>query len=299
MRTGARLAAFAAVLGLTLGAAALVGAGVAPVRDDHGDGGHGGGGHGDGHGAEAATATEATGLAVAGDGLRLVAARTIRPPGDATAWTFRVVDADGATVRDFDVEHERRMHLVVVRRDLTGYQHLHPRQGTDGAWTVPLRLTAAGVHRVYADFTRDGRGHTLAVDVMAGGEFTPVPLPAVAPLAPVTIDVDGERQLAPGDAARLTALHVAAGRDVPLIYDITREGRPVEGIEPYLGADGHLVALREGDLAFLHVHPEESDVPGRIRFRAELPSAGRYRLFLQFRHDGVVRTVAHTLAVPR
>ena len=45
-------------------------------------------------------------------------------------------------------------------------------------------------------------------------------------------------------------------------------------LQPYLGADGHLVALREGDLAFLHVHPEEGAEPGQIRFAAEFPSAG-------------------------
>jgi hypothetical protein len=63
-------------------------------------------------------------------------------------------------------------------------------------------------------------------------------------------------------------------------YAITRDGKPVE-TEPYLGAGGHLVALREGDLAFLHVHPTE----------------GRYRLFLQFKVDGRVETVAFTREV--
>ena len=36
---------------------------------------------------------------------------------------------DGQPVRDYEVEHEKRMHLIVVRRDLTGFQHLHPRLG--------------------------------------------------------------------------------------------------------------------------------------------------------------------------
>ena len=63
----------------------------------------------------------------------------------------------------------------------------------------------------------------------------------------------------------------------------------------YLGADGHLVALREGDLAFVHVHSEASAAPGSIRFAATLPSPGRYRLFLQFADNGGVRTVAHTV----
>ena len=60
--------------------------------------------------------------------------------------------------------------------------------------------------------------------------------------------------------------------------------------ERYLGAGGHLVALREGDLAFLHVHPLDDGVT----FEATFPSAGRFRLFLQFKHAGRVQTVAFT-----
>ena len=52
--------------------------------------------------------------------------------GRVRALRFRIVDADGRTVRDFDVEHTKRMHLIVVRRDLTGFQHLHPAQAADG-----------------------------------------------------------------------------------------------------------------------------------------------------------------------
>ena len=102
-----------------------------------------------------------------------------------------------------------------------------------------------------------------------------------------------------GYRAELSAQNATAGGSAELSYDLSRDGRPLADIEPYLGADGHLVALREGDLAFLHVHPEESTTPGQIRFGASLPSAGRYRLFLQFRHEGGVRTVAHTLEVSR
>ncbi len=71
-------------------------------------------------------------------------------------------------------------------------------------------------------------------------------------------------------------------------------------IEPYLGAGGHLVALREGDLAFLHVHPTESHADehdSSIGFAATFPTAGRYRLFLQFKVDGRVQTVAFTQEV--
>lgn len=78
---------------------------------------------------------------------------------------------------------------------------------------------------------------------------------------------------------------------------------PVRNLEPHLGAFGHLVALRQGDLAYLHVHPEGQPGDGRtapgpqVRFGAEFPSAGAYRLYLDFRHDGVVRTAEFTVHV--
>jgi hypothetical protein len=72
----------------------------------------------------------------------------------------------------------------------------------------------------------------------------------------------------------------------------------VDAVEPYLGADGHLVALREHDQAFLHTHPEgEPGGPGPIEFGVEYPTAGRYRLFLQFKHAGEVHTAEFTQEV--
>jgi hypothetical protein len=67
---------------------------------------------------------------------------------------------------------------------------------------------------------------------------------------------------------------------------------PTEHVEvqDYLGAKGHLVALREGDLAYLHTHPSGD----AIRFETEFPTPARYRLFLQFKHDGKVHTAAFT-----
>ena len=84
-----------------------------------------------------------------------------------------------------------------------------------------------------------------------------------------------------------------AGREAELRFEVTRDGEPVT-TEPYLGAGGHLVALREGDLAFLHVHPTDG-----LGFMATFPSPGRYRLFVQFKHEGEVRTAAFTQVVGR
>jgi hypothetical protein len=90
----------------------------------------------------------------------------------------------------------------------------------------------------------------------------------------------------------------AAGQETALAFNVTRGGRPVT-LQPYLGARGHLVALRSTDLAYLHVHPTGATgaSAGDVRFATEFPTTGRYRLFLQFKHDGRVRTAAFTANV--
>jgi hypothetical protein len=175
------------------------------------------------------------------------------------------------------------MHFIVVRRDMTGFQHLHPTRAADGNWSVPLTLPDAGTYRVFADFSTAGRPQTLADDISVDGSVRSTRLPA-----PVTsVEVDGLR-------VSLTEGPSTAGAESQLRFTITRHGDPVK-VEPYLGAQGHLVALRQGDLAFLHVHPDENS----LRFMAEFPTAGRYRLFLQFKTAGRVHTAAFTQEVSR
>jgi len=234
----------------------------------------------DEHGAMAA-ADPVRGLAVAEHGLRVVVEDPELRRGAEQPLRFRIVDDRGETVRDFDVEHTKRMHLIVARRDLTGFQHLHPELAADGTWTTPLRLGDAGSYRLFADFAHDGEATTLASDLRVDGPADLTPLPAPQPSA---VSDDGyEVALANGVAH--------AGEAATLRFAVTKDGRPV-ATEPYLGADGHLVALREGDLAFLHVHPTDG-----MGFEATFPSPGRYRLFLQFRVAGKVQTVAFTQEV--
>ena len=223
------------------------------------------------------------GLAVSADGLTLELARTTAAPRRPVDLAFRIRDRDGRTVRDFDVEHTRRMHFIVVRRDMTGFQHLHPAQAADGTWSVPVALRDAGSYRVFADFSIDGKPHTLAGDLTVDGVMRARPLPPPAR----TADADGMRVTLTDGASR-------AGAESQLRFSVTRDGRPV-AVDPYLGARGHLVALREGDLAFLHVHPDEDS----LRFMAAFPTAGRYRLFLQFKTEGRVHTAAFTQEVTR
>jgi hypothetical protein len=312
----AKLAAFAAMLLVLFGGGALAGGAVGPQRDSGSEGGagtprtesaHGGGtdehdaapaaarteGPDHGHGAAAKAAQPVRGLAVAENGLRLVVEDQELRRGRTEELRFSIVDGRRRIVRDFDLEHTKRLHLIVARRDLTGFQHLHPEQQADGSWSVDLRLDEAGSYRVFADFSTAGRAHTLATDLRVDGQADLRPLPAAAS----TAISDG------GYDVRLRSSRARPGEEAELRFAISKDGQTVH-TEPYLGAGGHLVALREGDLAFLHVHPTDSDDDQKesahddaIAFAATFPTAGGYRLFLQFKHRDRVQTVAFTREV--
>jgi hypothetical protein len=243
----------------------------------------------DAHGAGEMTA-ESAGLGIAAGGRTLRLAGAQFEQGEAGQLRFAIEDADGRPVTGFDELHERRMHLIVVRRDGAEFRHLHPEMSEDGTWTVPVAFDEPGVYRAFADFSADGEQETLAADLfVSGGEFEARPFPA-----PQALDSTD------GYEVRLAAGEPRAGEHSELGFAVTRDGRPVDDLAPYLGAKGHLVALREGDLAFLHVHPEEGETaPNQIVFDAAFPTAGRYRLYLQFKHEGTVRTVEYTVEVRR
>ena len=276
-----KLAGFVALLVAVFAVASFAGAAIdpAPRSSEPADADHAA--DPDDHGAP----QQVRGLAVADDGLRLELDTPDLPRDRRSTLRLRIVNADGAPVRDFDVEHERRMHLIVVRRDLTGFQHLHPRLGADGRWSVPVRLDAPGSYRVLADFSHDGTARTLGADLRVSGAAALQPLPGPAPVS----TAGGGLRVA------LDTPELRSGREADLRFDVTRGGTAVTP-QPYLGARGHLVALREGDLAFLHVHPVSDD---GAAFAVTFPSAGRYRLFLQVRVDDRVRTAPFTVEVPR
>lgn len=298
MNTGLRITAFAAALAATFGTAYGVGKGIEPAvsgaaeneparHDSHieqsPDPGHGDGGH---------ETAPPGGLQISEGGYTL----DLRTPGVTAGHRsdlrFVIRDEGGRAVTAYQREHDKELHLIVASRDLATYRHLHPARAADGTWSTPVELPEAGGYRVFADFTPAGKGAenlTLGADLAASGTYEPRRLPAPSATAEVEgyeVELDGG--LRPGAASELT-------------LKVSRDGRPVTDLQPYLGAFGHLVALRSGDLAYLHVHPNGEPGDGRTRpgprisFTATAPSAGTYRLFLDFKHEGEVHTAAFTV----
>lgn len=211
-------------------------------------------------------------------------------------FSYSIVDDQGNTLKDLDTVHEKIMHLLVVRKDLANFQHVHPEfNSTTGGFTLSnLTFPSDGEYRLFADFTptasQMGPGGiklpvTLSEDVRVGNLTNYKPQPVGA--ATNTKATDGFQVALSTDAPLTT------GKESMLMFDIQQSGKSVTDLQPYLGALGHAVILRDGDLQFIHGHPVESATDrqtGVIHFMVGFPESGKYKVFFQFQRSGKVST---------
>ncbi|AUG80706.1 hypothetical protein CFP65_6034 [Kitasatospora sp. MMS16-BH015] len=306
MNTPAKLSSFALGLAVVLGAAAGIGHAVGPVgdtgkpaahaaTDPMGSMDHDGTSSGtpseehSGHGASAAAEDVPGGLMIAQHGYSLEPLTRVFRAGQPQDLAFVLRGPDGKPITQYAATHEKDLHLIVVRRDLTDFLHVHPSLAADGTWHYPLTLPEPGQYRMFTDFqVAGGPAMTLGADLSAAGDYQPKPLPA----ASASYEIDGYTVTLEG--------RLEAGRSSKVTLSVSKDGKPVGDLQPYLAAYGHLVALRDGDLAYLHVHPEGAPGDGRtpagpgITFYVTAPTTGDYRLFLDFKHGDTVHTAAFT-----
>ena len=259
MITSIRLASFAVALAGVVGIGALVGNAVGPI--DTGASGQ----------------TAATGQAGTQDASQteytLVAAQTEIGP---EPFTFTINDPEGLPVTDYDVLHEKQLHLIVVSTGLHTYAHVHPELDEDGQWSIALPDLPPGTYRAIADFSPTGAPQmSLDVDLVVPGKAA-----TESPLEQTLVD----------DVDDLEVTLEAAGSDWSEVIITVRRGDDVVTTQPYLGAAGHLVAIAAEDLAYLHTHALDGTPAGPVRFAVELPAGATHALFFDFKVDGVVRT---------
>jgi hypothetical protein len=234
------------------------------------------------------------GLTATASGFHLAPAATVLPAGRPTALRFQILRSDGRPVTAFEPDQTELMHLYLIRSDLSGFQHVHPSMAGDGTWSAQLASVQPGSYRAYTSFTakQDTGGElplVLSQPLTVPGTAVPTPLPAPA----ASTQVDGYALTVGG--------RPMAGMDSALSVNITREGRPVTDLQPYLDTYAHLTAFHAADLAFAHLHPQgtvSGDHGGpRLSFEALLPKPGDWRLFIQFQTGGRLHTAAITLSV--
>ena len=285
MGVAARLTAYALALGLVFAVAWFAGGLIRHAPP----GGHDTGGDRDVHGPDGLDAESAIdGLAAAAAGYRLAVVDPTFVPGVSSELRFTVIGPDGLPVTAFTPtpRDPQPLHAVVVRRDAAGFQRLDPTMDPDGTWRAPLRLPAPGVWRAFVDASPNaGPTVVLGVDLFAAGPFEPFTFPPsrTAAIGDFQLRLDGD--LVPGVPSQVFAT-------------VGRDGVGVTDLQPYLGAFGKLVALRDGDLAYTAAAsgPAVGDRAGpAVAFTVRVPSTGTYRLFFQFRVADVMHTAEFTV----
>jgi hypothetical protein len=209
-----------------------------------------------------------------------------------------------AVVQDFTVVHEKRFHMFVISEDLTHFDHIHPEQQADGTWAIDVTVPRSGRYRLYSDFLPTGgtpqvNNQPLVTSDVATGEAAA----AEGRLVPdrLLTHVVGDLSV----TLELPAGGLLAGREERFLYRLAdaRTGRPVDDVEPYLGAWGHSLAVSENMSQVVHAHPVESVPDGQpaarggptLTFKAALPEAGTYRIWTQIKRRGEMATAVFTV----
>jgi hypothetical protein len=72
---------------------------------------------------------------------------------------------------------------------------------------------------------------------------------------------------------------------------------PAEGLEPYLGAWGHMLAASDDTIDMIHNHPFIADGGPQMQFNLIFPRTRTYRVWVQFQRKGVVNTAVFNVPV--
>ncbi|RJQ71011.1 hypothetical protein D5S17_28470 [Pseudonocardiaceae bacterium YIM PH 21723] len=218
--------------------------------------------------------------------------------GDAVPVAFRIMNPGGVAETRFLDDQGKQLHFFVVRDDMQAQQHLHPELDGD-TWRVTIRVPDGGAYRMFAEFIPRDNGDplhpvVLGVPFAIAGDTELVPVPAPE----ATVDT----------GSGFTVSRVDGTADLPVRKQTvvrlklsTSDGKPVEKLEPYLNANGHLTGFHTVLLSTTHLHPiEPVGVPlinGELTFQALFGERGEYRMFLEFVSGGRTHTAAFTVFV--
>jgi hypothetical protein len=208
-------------------------------------------------------------------------------PGGITALEFLVRNPwNGRTVTDFQVMHEKLFHLFIVGPDLEFFVHDHPAPESSGAFRTDVAFPSPGVYRMLADFYPDGGTPQLAAKTII--------VPGVGPSPPAL-----SRDYAAKDSANLrveletTPGQAIAGTKTRLVFRLS----PAEGLQPYLGASGHMLAASDDRIDLIHEHTFDGSGGPDVQFDVIFPRARTYRIWVQFQRNGVVNTTRFDVPV--
>lgn len=212
---------------------------------------------------------------------------------EETTVTIQIQDSGGKPINDFDLNHEKKMHLIAVSKDLSYYRHLHPEYKGKGLFTVSTQFPSGGDYRLFADFLPSGKEKTVkSYTLTVQGD----------PAPPVAIEPEGTwSKIIDGNEVTLNIDHLMAGMELNLTYSFkdAASKTPIKDLQPYLGAVGHVVILDANADQYLHVHPTDEKSTGpEAKFMTTFPKSGVYKIWGEFQRNGKVFTVPFVVKVP-
>ena len=186
---------------------------------------------------------------------------------------------DNAAIDNLQLEHEKYIHVVGVRDDLSVFFHIHPVKIAPGVWQVTNNFTEAGNYKIWADVHYHDSSYAFAQPLLA----IPGSLPASAPpISPTNYALASGYQVTLKHTEPLLAGNAASLQF--LIRD--SHGREIV-TENFLGAPMHLVIVKDDLSVYRHAHPEHQENPDPlVSFNQFFPDPGNYKLFAQFRPLG-------------
>lgn len=235
-------------------------------------------------------------------------------PNQQVQLSYLIKNDKGETVKNFQISHEKLMHFLAVRKDLSYFQHLHPDfNKSTGEFTVPITFPEDGPYRIYPDFV-PGDENQMKLPVTV---FYDVEVGNASNYADQKVVADSETVKNYGDYSIATTFKPEPKQqeEVTYTFDISKNGEKVTNLEKYLGALGHSVIIKEGTLDFIHTHAlestegasgehtghgmqnEKASTGPKINFATTFPEPGNYKIFTQFQHEGEVQTINNVVNV--
>ncbi|GIM47746.1 hypothetical protein DNHGIG_32950 [Collibacillus ludicampi] len=213
-------------------------------------------------------------------------------PNQDTTLTIQIQDKNGKPIEKFDTVHEKQLHLIVVSKDLSFFNHIHPEYKGNGQFTITTTFPTAGEFKAIADFTPTGMGtmnksHWFTVQGNATASK------AIDPDETFTKVVDGKE-------VTLTFDQLTANKELNMNFNIkdAQTKQDVTDLQPFLGAVGHVVILSQDAENYLHVHPIDEKAKGPdAKFMTTFPHSGVYKIWGQFQQNGKVFTVPFVVKV--
>ncbi|SFX80719.1 hypothetical protein SAMN04487866_1287 [Thermoactinomyces sp. DSM 45891] len=207
--------------------------------------------------------------------------------------TIQVNDHSGKPVQDFKMNHEKKMHLIVVSEDLATFEHIHPEFKGQGRFEVMVPFASAGKYKLIADFIPENGNQIVQTHwVEVQGEKRAKQ--SLLPDSNLTKVIDGKEITLSFDK------QVKVNEEVMLNFQFkdAKSKKPITDLEPYLGAVGHVVIISEDTEKYLHVHPMDEATKGPdAKFHTTFPEKGIYKIWGQFQQNGKVFTVPFVVKV--